>query len=191
MRVQFKIVWQEYKMTCLVQERTRDFVAANDVMLDREWLPRGDAQAKNGLGLQGGTLAGKHNTDFPLRHPRSSHPRTEACFAKANKRTHLLCHRMSSVLLNEENLFWMARISVSGLFKIWSVFVFNQTPSSLLLNILKQVAMPTNQEILMNVPYYRLKQACNSKDKSSLQQREVGRSHCTVPNSFRDLWASK
>ena len=61
----------------------------------------------------------------------------------------------------------MARISVSGLFKIWSVFVFNQTPSSLLLNVLKQVAMPTNQAILMNVPYYRLKQACNSKDKSS------------------------
>ena len=117
MRVQFKIVWQEYKMTCLVQERTRDFVAANDVMLDREWLPRGDAQAKNGLGLQGGTLAGKHNTDFPLRHPRSSHPRTEACFAKANKRTHLLCHRMSSVLLNEANLFseWLVSVYLASL----------------------------------------------------------------------------
>ena len=46
--------------------------------------------AKNGLGLEGGrTLAGKHNTDFPLRHLRSLHPpRTEACSAKANKRTH-------------------------------------------------------------------------------------------------------
>ena len=105
MHVQFKIVWHKFKMTCPVQEWTWDFVAANDVMLDHEWLPRGDARAKKGLGLEGEHwLANTTQTFHCDMWEAPILPRTEECSAKANKRTHMLLHRVSSVLLNATNL---------------------------------------------------------------------------------------
>ena len=72
------------------------------------------------LDLWGGrTLAGKHNTDFPLRHLRSPHPpRTAACSAKANKITHTCCATLhvSSVSLkcSKPALWWLLSMHLAS-----------------------------------------------------------------------------
>ena len=159
-RVQFKTVWQE--MTCFVQEeRTRDLVAANGVMLDRQWLPkRGGmptARAKNGLGEHwlANTTQTFHCDTWEVR----ILPGQRRVLPKPTKE-HTCCVTIACqvFLFNAANLLISVHLTY---FKDLISFCFNRTPSSILLYVLKQIAMATNQQILMNVPYC-LRQVCYS-----------------------------
>ena len=160
-RVQFKTVRQE--MTCLSKKRGLGILLQlmTSCLTVSDFRRGGDAHCP-GQERTWRTLAGKHNTDFPLRHLRSPHP-PRTCSAKSQqKNTHVVSPLHVKCFSKMQQT-----CSLNGSYQyIWPILKIDQflLLSNIFLNllyVLKQVAMTTNQQILMNVPYC-LRQACYS-----------------------------